>query len=90
MNATILLALADSGFSIVGNKVELADVTTMTLIGEDEDSHVELFEVWEQRCFCCCCTGECRDDGYEFSFEDTLFEGFTEGDLNGSDHAEAW
>jgi len=82
MNATVLSALADSGLFLVGNKAVLTDTTAMTLIGEDEDSHVALFEEWDQRCMCCCCTGECRDQGRdEPSFEDVLSAGFVEGDL---------
>ncbi len=83
MNATILSALADSSLFLVGNRLTLADDTSMPFIGEDEDGHVALFEEWERRCMCCCCTGECvvHDDGYDFDLEEALFAGFEEGDL---------
>mgnify|MGYP000493821320 CR=1 FL=1 len=55
----------------------------MGFIGEDEDSHVTVFEdYWDSQCQCCCCTGECQHD-YEDdpSFEEVLSEGFVEGDF---------
>lgn len=82
MNATILSALADSGLHLVGNKAVQVEAFQPIPMGEDEDSHVAVFEEWDQRCMCCCCTGECRDQGYdEPSFEDVLSAGFVEGDF---------
>lgn len=72
--------LADSGLFMVGNAVHSAPNLAMGFIGEDEDSHVAVFEEWDQRCMCCCCTGECRDDRFDGpSFEEVLSEGFVEG-----------
>ncbi len=82
MNATILSALADSGLFIVGNQLNEESEHLRLMPGEDDDSHVLAFEEWDQRCMCCCCTGECRDHGddNEWSFTDTLSAGFVEGD----------
>lgn len=82
MNATVLSSLADSGLFMAGNQIVDHSEFLKLLPGEDDDAHVLAFEEWDQRCMCCCCTGECRrGDAYEFSFEDALFAGFAEGDL---------
>lgn len=84
MNVAIHSDLADSGLFLVGNQLNEESEHLRLMSGEDDDSHVLAFEEWNQRCMCCCCTGECRDhdDGYDFDYVDTLSAGFVEGDFS--------
>jgi len=77
----IVSELADSGIDAVGSA--LTELPHWEPIGDDHDAHVVAYEdmlmALDQECRCCCCTGECRDEGY---FEDPLMGGFVEGDYD--------
>lgn len=87
MNANVLSALVDSGLILVGSSVledsSMPEPVLFPFVAAKDEfltlgvpRHLTVDAEDYEACRCCCCTGECRDDGEYETAEEFEAAGF--------------